>query len=107
MNRKKDMILSKHAEENVLYNFYKRNRNYRATKRLTLIVIRVNNNNKLINSKPCSHCLEVMKYYGVKKVIYSNIDGTLTTEIIRNMTCKSSKGYRSTSKIITKLTCLL
>lgn len=99
MRDKRLLALSKHAEENVLYNFYKNNRNYRVTRRLVLIVIRVNSNNKLINSKPCSHCLEMMKYYGIKKVIYSDTNGLLTSDIIKNMKSRASKGYRMISTI--------
>ena len=33
----------------------------------------------LTSAKPCSECESYMRRYGVKKVVYSNEDGTLTT----------------------------
>lgn len=48
-------------------------------RRACIIVIRVNNTNKLVNSKPCDNCLIVMKCYGIKYCHYSTADSTFNT----------------------------
>lgn len=102
--KKKELVLSKHAEENVLYNFYKRNHRRKIiTRKLVLVVIRINANGKMIDSKPCSHCLDMMKYYGVKKVIYSDTNGSLSTDTIKHMSCISSNGYNAKSMLLDNL----
>jgi len=37
----------------------------------TMYVIRINNNNQLMNSKPCDRCLMYIKHVKIKKVYYS------------------------------------
>lgn len=37
----------------------------------TLIVVRVNDKGELLNSKPCSICMELLHDFGVKRVYYS------------------------------------
>jgi tRNA(Arg) A34 adenosine deaminase TadA len=39
----------------------------------------------LKNSRPCSHCVNVLKFYNIKKVVYSSEDGILITEKIKTM----------------------
>ena len=37
----------------------------------TMYVVRINNHNQLMNSKPCEHCFMYIKHVGIKKVYYS------------------------------------
>lgn len=49
---------------------------YKNQKALEVLVIRLDGDGSLVNSKPCSDCLRVMREMGVKKIWYS-LDGTL------------------------------
>ena len=72
--------LSVHAEMAAILNYLRRNRlhihrrkshkipKYRVPS--TLYVIGYYHD-RLQNSRPCNHCIQVMRFYGVKKVIYS------------------------------------
>lgn len=74
---------SVHAEMNVMYSILKtyyhiyHYRIYhdpphpRIKHRVILIVIRVNKQGELSNSKPCYHCLRMMKQLGIRQVFYS------------------------------------
>lgn len=42
-----------------------------------LIVVRINKQNNLTCSKPCSRCFQFMKDFGIKKVYYSTWEGTI------------------------------
>lgn len=37
----------------------------------TMYVVRINNRNQLMNSKPCKHCFMYIKHVGIKRVYYS------------------------------------
>lgn len=47
------------------------------TEGTTVYVVRVGRDGHLRNSKPCAMCEAAMHYVGVKRVIYSNSNGTL------------------------------
>ena len=47
---------------------------------LQLIVIRVNSNGELRNSRPCHICVEDMRSHGIKKVYYTDDAGQLVCE---------------------------
>lgn len=51
-----------------------------------LLVIRLNGNDKLANSKPCKHCLEKLKKIGIKRVYYSDSNGNIVYEKIKYAT---------------------
>ena len=84
-NKPSKLNISIHAEEDAINNFIlyckkkKNNDLYirRQLNKAVLIIIRVKND-KLQMSIPCTHCIELIKYYGIKKIIYSdyNIDNT-------------------------------
>lgn len=91
---------SAHSEAVALYclhikNMHKRN--------LHLVVVRYHRNGQIADSKPCNHCLELIKSYNINKITYSMvINGVpqLVTERIRDMKEKSyiSSGYRYMSR---------
>ena len=45
-----------------------------------IAVIRFGRDGSLKNSRPCNHCLETIKYYRIKKIMYSTDDGTIKVE---------------------------
>jgi deoxycytidylate deaminase len=95
------LFLSKHAEENALIKYQStigvKGRKRISPRKLHILVVRINANNQITNSKPCSHCVEVIKSFGIRKVTYSTNDG-LVTELLREMVTISSSGYRSFGK---------
>lgn len=61
---------TKHAEINVIYNIDKN-----TTTGATVYVVRVGKSGDFRLSKPCSMCEEVLKFCGIKKVVYSTGNG--------------------------------
>lgn len=63
-------------------------------KRMTLYVVRVNNDDEFLDSKPCNHCYCQLKEIGIRNIIYS--DGLSFSEIdFRNeIKCKVSTGHK-------------
>lgn len=47
----------------------------------TMVVIRVDNNGKVCNSKPCNGCQSVIKQFGIDEVWYSNLNGEIVKMI--------------------------
>ena len=45
-----------------------------------IAVVRFGKDGSLKNSRPCNHCLNTMKFYRIKKVMYSTDDGTIMSE---------------------------
>jgi deoxycytidylate deaminase len=94
-----------HAEEDAINNFllYCRKKYYsdnyirRKLRRAQLITIRVKKDN-IRNSAPCSNCIELIKSYGIKQIIYSDPDNDentiLTMKKIRDVDTRPSSGYR-------------
>lgn len=95
------MALSKHAEENAVDKYLStigiKGRKKIASRKLHIIVVRINSLGELTESKPCSHCVSVMRDRGIRKVTYSNKHGELITESVKSMdtSTHSSVGYRS------------
>ena len=48
--------------------------------RCTIVVIRFGRDGSLKNSRPCNHCLESIKFYRIKKIMYSTDEGTIKVE---------------------------
>ena len=70
-----------HAEISVFLNFPKK----KSMKGMDIIVIRINKNLALKNSRPCNHCIDKLKKIGIRKVFYSNEDGKIISEFINDM----------------------
>lgn len=44
-----------------------------------ILVVRINNKGELLLSKPCQHCMRVLKeMYNINKIMYSESDGSIT-----------------------------
>jgi deoxycytidylate deaminase len=96
--------MSRHAEEAVLAKYQKLKRRY---KRVRLVVIRINALGELVESQPCSHCTELMKTMGIRKVTYSDNEGILRSEKVVNLNSQESVGFRAVSRTMTLIDDLL
>lgn len=80
-----------HAEYDCLYNLITVTRfkgdNSIRRKKLDIYVAREN----LLNSKPCFHCIQILKYFGIKRVYYSNGTVTVKDKIIFDIIYKCEK----------------
>lgn len=46
-------------------------------KRCSILVVRINKNNEMLNSKPCRICMGMIKDVGISKIYYSDCDGNI------------------------------
>lgn len=69
-----------HAELSVFKHFPKK-----CVKGLDILVIRVNKQCSLRNSRPCDHCIEYLQRIGIRKVYYSTDCGQIVSEFVTNM----------------------
>ena len=86
-----------HAEIDALFKFI-HNRTLQNCNqgKFDIIIIRLRNNT-LKNSRPCSHCLHILKLYSniIHKVYYSNTNGNIVYEFLNDMTTTHySTAYR-------------
>lgn len=85
---------STHAE----IDAYSKIKNYKnISKKLDLFVIRITKGGKLAESRPCSHCIEILSKsrLNIVNVYYSTSDGTIVCESFKNLT-SNSNNYVST-----------
>jgi hypothetical protein len=52
---------------------------------MDILVIRINKNLALRNSRPCTQCIEKLSKLGIRKVYYSNEDGHIVGEFVEQM----------------------
>ena len=52
---------------------------------MDILVIRINKNLALRNSRPCTQCIEKLFKLGIRKVYYSNEDGHIVREFVEHM----------------------
>ena len=64
--------------------FYPANKNGKVKKN-DLIVIRSNRAGVLSNSRPCFNCLNMMKAVNIRKVFYTDNEGNVVSEIVKDM----------------------
>lgn len=76
----KRFVRTIHAELDVFSTFPKK-----LSKNMDIIVIRVNNQNILKNSRPCNQCIEKLLLCGIRKVYYSNEYGNIVSEFVKDM----------------------
>ena len=57
-----------------------------------MCVVRINkpndkdtNETKLVNARPCTHCLDMMKAVGIRRVYYSDDSGDMICENVKDM----------------------
>jgi hypothetical protein len=105
---------SLHAEVHAILNYYGKNLVYDKaikkwilnckSKKLNLIVMRINKNNELCNARPCYNCLELMKTVKIKKIYYSTgIKNEIVCELVKYMvSIQSSSVMRLLTEKTTK-----
>ena len=75
-----------HAEHHAMLPLTHRKRGQKMKKkRHSLLVIRLLPSGKLGNSRPCNHCVSLMRQVGLKKVYYSNQEGNIVMEKVQGM----------------------
>lgn len=72
MQRRDHLHASMHAEIATLTGLPKG-----TTEGASILVVRVSSRNVLANSAPCDMCIACMKIAGIKRVFFSNQDGTI------------------------------
>lgn len=75
-----DTCFSCHAEIDVLRKCLKQE----IKKKITMYIVRLGNDGGFANAAPCKHCLDSMKTFNVKNIVYSNIAGDLVKMKINN-----------------------
>jgi cytidine deaminase len=98
-------VITVHAEEDAINNFIALCRQKyfddayirRRLRRALLITVRVKND--IIKcSAPCQNCIEIIKSYGIRQIIYSDSDENSNTQYIqrksRDLTNRPSSGFR-------------
>jgi deoxycytidylate deaminase len=78
----KCICYSTHAEIDVIHKVLRNNLELDGC---IIAVVRFGKDGSLRNSRPCNHCLEAMKYYRIKKIMYSTDDGTIKSEKPQSM----------------------
>ena len=56
------------------------------TSRLDLYVVQVDQSGNLRSSRPCGHCMNVIKLLGIRRIFYSQNDGTIAKERVSDDT---------------------
>ncbi len=64
----------------------------------SIIVLRIDNNGKLTNSKPCVECLSVLKLLNIKYMHYSTNSETINTERVKRATSTHHSSYNRSIK---------
>jgi len=100
-----------HAEEDAINNFliFCRKKYYddafirRKLRRSLLITIRFKNHH-IRGSAPCRDCIELIKSYGIREIIYSELDSNdnmvFITKKIRDVENRQSSGYRWRERLL-------
>lgn len=74
-----------HAEMNVIH---RARHLLKKVNNPVLVVVRYNRKGELVNSYPCNLCIQLIKKFGVYKVIYSNDDGHLCECRAKDLECR-------------------
>jgi hypothetical protein len=55
------------------------------SKKMSILVVRINSKGELCESKPCCMCIYMAKMYGISRYYYSNDDGNICCEKVSDM----------------------
>jgi len=91
----KSIVPSVHAEMDVLYKHHKMTR---SNKKFSILVIRINKNGHVCDSKPCQQCIDNLKSYNINKIYYSDSDGNIVCENMNYIENRQSSGFRNFKK---------
>lgn len=95
-------MMSYHAERNLILKHLKHFKYKRQSYSYNILVIRLSKNGTLGSSKPCQRCINELNksHINIKYVYYSNQDGNIVRENLKNMHNEYlSLGYRKTIQI--------
>ena len=68
---------------------------YERSKKLVMYIIRITADGELADSRPCIHCLKMMKNNMIKKVVYTTFGGEIKIENINDISTQHiSCGFR-------------
>lgn len=100
-----------HAEHDAI-NKLKPLRRKKHLENINLLVIRISKYNKLLNSKPCANCINLIKIlpekkgYRIKNIYYSNDNGDIIKTNINNLENEDlhySRYFRRNKKIMNQI----
>ena len=63
-----------------------------------MVVVRLGKDGSLKNSYPCNHCINVLKFYNIKKIIYSSDTGIIINKINDLNPIHISSGWNAFNK---------
>lgn len=90
---------SDHAESHAIHKL--KNIHGTPKKRLHILVIRVSKSGKMLNSKPCKSCCELLLRNNIRHIMYSTGDGAIVYEHISSSNEHTlSKGYNWSTTIL-------
>mgnify|MGYP005642465883 CR=1 FL=1 len=93
-------VCSCHAEIDVLRKCLRMNR----TKKISLYIARLGNQNNMLSSGPCIECYKQMQKFDIKSIIYSEENGSFCKTRMRNfVTSHMSSGSLSIEQNLIKL----
>lgn len=73
--------ITRHAEISLFEKLPKKQK----VRGMDIIVIRINKNLELRNSRPCNNCIDKLLKLGIRKVYYSNDKGDIVCELVEQM----------------------
>lgn len=84
-----EMTVIKHicSTRNFQYKIYKTpdHKLYKFLKKVDIIVIRIGCDGTILNSKPCTSCLNVLKLLHIRNVYYTNNSGELESHRVKDL----------------------
>lgn len=105
------LLLSKHAECAVIEQFISKSQilqnKGQKIRNLNLVVIRIDSQQRLVDSTPCTECAKKMKLFGLKKVTYSNSSGKIVCSKLDDIHEHESAGQRCIQRTLETIEILL
>ena len=83
-----------HSEMSVLKYISPKLNYKRKVSKYTIWNARWNRNGKLVNSKPCLHCQQVLIRVGIKNIVFSTNEGVFIKSKLSTLHCNVSSGFR-------------
>lgn len=83
-----------HSEMSVLKFISSKLNNKRKVSKYTIWNARWTRNEKLVDSKPCLHCQQVLLRIGIKNIVFSTNKGVFVKSKLSDLVCYPSSGFR-------------
>lgn len=78
-----DYMYAIHSEDNAIQKFLKK-RKEKTIYNSTMYIVRVTKDGEYRNSKPCKNCLEKIKEYKLRKIIYTTDEYSYCEEFVKD-----------------------